>query len=414
MRRLSITASALTALTACSAPDAAVVDPFDPAVLPRISLTEQAQISSGADAEEYMLHQVSRAVVLGTGEIAVANVNSEILVFGPEGGLRRKVGRSGGGPGEFRFLLNIVRLDDDRILAWDPAQARVSVFRQDGQLDYVCTPQGVDLAQVGGGFVGAFGDGSFVLQGRSSSEIRPEAPDGLRRDTIPFLLFDRSGELVRTIGEFARPERLYGRGSGYTRYLLDTSVNTLLSSGKLLVGDNDSMSLMQFDSSGTSRAALRLARNPRPVTEADIEAGWQDWMEQRVVAREQMLGQAMMTLDEAALHALRDRIRGEVEADLTDAKRRIEPAGFLPAYKSLIVGSAGTLWMEDYLSPTSEVSRWILLDSGFSPAGWIELRPNERLLAAGPDIVVVLRKDELDVESVVILSGVWSATQSSS
>jgi len=39
--------------------------------------------------------------------------------------------------------------------------------------------------------------------------------------------------------------------------------------------------------------------------------------------------------------------------------------------------------------------------------GWIELPPNERLLAAGPDRMVVLRKDDLEVESVVVYGGAW-------
>jgi len=44
-----------------------------------------------------------------------------------------------------------------------------------------------------------------------------------------------------------------------------------------------------------------------------------------------MLRQAMMTLDEDALLAMRDRIRSDVEDDLTEAQKIIEPATPLPA-----------------------------------------------------------------------------------
>lgn len=410
MRRLGMMPYALIVMSACAAPDETVVDPFDTTVLPQIQTTEKLVIGSDLAATDHVLYQVSEAIFLGTGEIAVSNANSEILVFGADGNLQRTLGGRGGGPGEFRFLLNIVRLADDRILAWDPAQARVTVFQQDGRLDYTCTPRGVDLAQAGGSFVGAFGDGSFVLQGRSSWEVGPGMPDGPRRDTIPFLLFDRTGTLVRTMGQFETRERLYSSSSGYKRYLLDTSVHAVLADGELLVGENDSIVLVRFDSSGAVRPRLSLDRNPRPVTDPDIEAGWRAWAERRVVAREEMLAQAIMSLDEQAREAMRRRIRAEVEDGLAEAKRAIEPAETLPAYESIIVGSDGAIWLEDYLSPTLNFSRWVLMDVDFSPVGWIELQPNERLLAAGRDTLVVLRKDDLGVESVVVLSGDWSPT----
>jgi hypothetical protein len=397
-------------LSACAARDETAVDPFDTTVLPRIQTTEQLVIGSDLAATDNVLYQVLDAILLGTGEIAISNATSEILIFGPEGDLRRALGGRGGGPGEFRFLLDIVGLDDDRILAWDPAQARVTVFRQDGEFDYTCTPKGVDLARVGGTFVGAFGDGSFVLEGRPTTEDGPGAPDGTRRDTIPFLLFDHTGALVRRMGQFVTDERIYSSSSGYRRYLLDTSVQAVLAHHELLVGENDSIALVRFDSSGAVRPRLSLDRNARAVTDPDIEAGWRAWVERRVVAREEMLAQAMMSLDEQALEAMRRRIRVEVEDGLAEAKRTIEPAETLPAYKSIIVGSDGAIWLEDYLSPTLDISRWVLMDVDFSPVGWIGLQPNERLLAAGRDILVVLRKDDLGVESVVVLSGDWSPT----
>jgi hypothetical protein len=407
MRHFGLAASALTVLAACLASDETVVDPFEPTVLPRIHLTEHARLGSGTGLTEHVLHKVSRAIVLSTGEIALANINSEILVFGGQGDLRRTLGRKGSGPGEFQFLLDIVRLDDDRILAWDPALSRVTVFGRDGRLDYVCTPQGVNLADVGGGFVGAFGDGSFVLEARPSWESRQSAPDGFRSDTIPFLLFDHSGALLRSIGQFIRRQRSYSASSGYRRFLLDTSIQALLADGELLVGENDSIVLMRFDSSGIARPRLELNRSPRRVTDRDIEAGWRAWEERQMVASGEMLEQAAMTLDRSAVEEMRARMRASVEEALATAKETIEPAEMLPAYKSIIVGSDGALWMEDYLSPTLGVSRWILMSAGFSPIGWIELQPNERLLAAGPNNVIILRTDELDVESVVILSGEW-------
>jgi hypothetical protein len=398
MRRAGFAPVVLSVLAACSSPNAAAVDPFDTTILPRIPRNERATIQSET------LNQVDGAIVLSTGEVAVANNHSEILVFGPQGDLRRTIGRSGGGPGEFRFLMTTVGLDDDRILTWDPAQARITVFRLDGSLDYTTTPQGVDLARIRARFVGAFGDGSFVLEDQSGAGAGLDVPDGLRSDTIPFLLFGPSGTLVRTVGTFVRRERYYSASSGYERYLLDASVHAVLTNGVLLVGESDTIALARFDSSGATRPTLSLQRTPRPVTESDIEAGWRDWVDQRVVQREQLMAQAAVMLDEAGVLDLRKRIRAEVGDELAEAKKTIEPAASLPAYKSIVVGSDGALWLEDYLSPTVDVSRWILMDADFSPVGWIELQPTETFLAAGPDVVVIVRKDALDVESIVLLA----------
>ena len=116
------------------------------------------------------------------------------------------------------------------------------------------------------------------------------------------------------------------------------------------------------------------------------------------------MAQAAVMLDEAAVLDLRKRIRAEVDDELANARKTIEPATYLPAYKAIIVGSDGALWLEDYLSPTVEVGRWVLMDAEFSPVGWIELQPNETFLAAGPRVAVIVRKDALDIESIVLLA----------
>ncbi|MEJ2239022.1 MAG: hypothetical protein P8X82_12050 [Gemmatimonadales bacterium] len=54
------------------------------------------------------------------------------------------------------------------------------------------------------------------------------------------------------------------------------------------------------------------------------------------------------------------------------------------------------------MHPSEDITRWFLMNDDFMPVGWIELPLNEQLLAAGPNRFIVLRKDELDVESVVV------------
>jgi hypothetical protein len=252
--------------------------------------------------------------------------------------------------------------------------------------------------------VGAFPDGRFVVEERPLPPTGESTSDGLVSDTTRYLLFDRTGNLVRTIGEFVRRPRYYDARSGYRQYLFDSSVQARIVDDEVFVGENDSIVLQRFDSAGTANPTLELARKPRPVTELDVEAGWLAWAERIAVQQEQMFAQAAASLGERTAAQMQ---RGAEEA-VARAKEQIEPAEFLPAYKSILVGSGFSLWIEDYLHPTAEMTRWFLMDDSFQAVGWIELPPNERLLAAGPNNLIVLRKDELDIESVVLYGGEWS------
>lgn len=407
-RALRLVAGSIAMLwsTACLPSDESAADPFDPAVLPRLQLTEVAEIGRSGDRPGPVLNRVTDAIMLDAEEIALASDEGEILVYGVRGDYRRGWGRRGEGPGEFRFIQDIVRLDDDRILAWDPALARATVFTRDGRLDFTCTPPWARSQQAGVEFVGAFADGTFVLGDRTRRAPLPGTPDGLRSDTIPFLLFDRSGEQVRTIARFVLRPRRFDARSGFQSFLLDSSVQFGIVGDELLVGETDAIALQRFDSTGTALTGLRLERPPRPVTEPDLEAAWLAWGEQMVLQQRQMLAQAAATSGSGTVSVTRQ----EAEEAIAGYRETVEPAGFLPAYKSMIVGGDRALWLEDYLHPTEDVTRWFLMDDGFLPVGWIELPPRERLLAAGPDRLLVLRKDALDVESVVVYGGEWPAT----
>jgi hypothetical protein len=392
------TLPALLLITACATPDDTAVDPFDTAELPRFHLTELTEIGSDTGAAAPLLNRVTDAEFLSTDEIAIASDEGEILVFGIAGEFHSRMGRQGEGPGEFRFIQDIVRLDGSGILAWDPAQDRVTAFMPDGRLDFTCTPTWALSKQAGVGFVGAFADGSFVLEDRSVRPSEHNTASGMRSDTIPYLLFDRSGTLVRTLGQLVRRPRYYDANSGYQRLLFAPSVVSRIVGDELYVGETDSIILERFDTTGTARGTLRLQRSPRPVTEPDIEAGWRERAAQIAVAQQQMLAQTAATQGEEAAAAAQERIEEALARD----RETVEPAEFLPAYKSIIVASDGAVWLEEYMHPSEELTRWFLMADDFLPAGWIGLPPNERLLAAGPNKLIVLRKDELDVESVVL------------
>lgn len=92
--------------------------------------------TAGADAtEEAELLNVRGAIRLASGHVVVANGKPVGLkVFAPNGSFLRTIGRSGGGPGEFRHAVDVYRWPGDTIHAVSSSGARHALFRLDGTL----------------------------------------------------------------------------------------------------------------------------------------------------------------------------------------------------------------------------------------------------------------------------------------
>jgi hypothetical protein len=81
-------------------------------------------------------------VVFGnTGEFVVAPsgrvlmhdpTGPQLLLFSPDGALAATVGRSGGGPGEYRDVNGLTALGDSLFVLYDASSSRISFFRPDG------------------------------------------------------------------------------------------------------------------------------------------------------------------------------------------------------------------------------------------------------------------------------------------
>lgn len=95
---------------ACAPPDGTrSADPLDPEVVPRISLRELARVGGYDSRPEYTLANVDYAALLDDGSVALTDL-LEVRVFSEQGVFLRALGRSGGGPGEFRSIRGLVAL----------------------------------------------------------------------------------------------------------------------------------------------------------------------------------------------------------------------------------------------------------------------------------------------------------------
>lgn len=94
-------------------------------------LTEEVRIAPGID-DTTLFTEVREVDVDRRGRMWVYDSpTNSIFLFGPDGELIRRIGRSGGGPGEFRGTGGMVALDSG-LAIWDPQNARISFLDDSG------------------------------------------------------------------------------------------------------------------------------------------------------------------------------------------------------------------------------------------------------------------------------------------
>jgi hypothetical protein len=102
-----------------------------PAVLVR-SLTEELRIAPGVD-DTTLFTEVGEFDVDRSGRLWVYDrPSNSIFLFAADGKLIRRIGRQGGGPGEFNSNSGMVALGDSGLAVWDSRNARVSIFDSAG------------------------------------------------------------------------------------------------------------------------------------------------------------------------------------------------------------------------------------------------------------------------------------------
>jgi hypothetical protein len=87
----------------------------------------------GAEAADHEFGHLTGVLADGDGRIYVADAQSnDIRIFDPAGELLRRVGRQGGGPGEFGMLQSIGWIGDT-LAALDPKNGRLALLRASGE-----------------------------------------------------------------------------------------------------------------------------------------------------------------------------------------------------------------------------------------------------------------------------------------
>lgn len=323
--------------------------------------------------EVYQLSRVGSARRLSDGRIVIANGGTHDLRFyGPDGAHRLSVGREGEGPGEFKQLGLLVVLPGDTLAAYDWNLRRLSFFDAAGGF-----VRSLPLEFPGGAPspIGRFPDGSWLAN--RGFVFRPGG-DGSEvvRDTLPLLLFGPDGALRDSIGRFPGTE-FYVKAEGGSAFASSLpygrSTETAMAGAGFYAGHNERYDITRYSAAGAPQLIIRLARDPAPLTDADIEAH-----------KAERLAQA-----EPGWRAQLERLYRDIPFHSS-----------LPAFADLVTDADGFLWVLDYTRAGDDTRRWTVFGTDGRALGSVETPPGLRVLDIGHDYVLGVWQDALDVEHV--------------
>jgi len=328
--------------------------------------------------------QISSTDVDDAGNLYVSDVQAaEIRVFDPSGEYLRTIGRPGSGPGEIGpgGLAGIFVIGEE-LLAVDMANARISRFTLDGEplegqvLD-VAAGVPIRWDRVGDRVlaqrraVNAAQAADFEPTGDVIVTMNTEVPDTLH--TLPI------GQSMQFTGGVPRmkvfePEPTWDAGEG----------------GRLIAGMNASVRIEVLNDAGALQHVIHLPHEQKQVTERDQRV-FEGFMLEAITAQGAPPAFAQQMIDQ------------------------MEFAEFYPAFATMAVGPAGSVWVQQVRSGDEIMGddeegaefnpqdigspRWNVFDAEGRYLGEIEFPGKFQPLRVDGDLVYGIHRDELDVQS---------------
>jgi hypothetical protein len=337
----------------------------------RLSAEPLVTIGTVEGADEYQLYRVRSVRRLSDGRIVIANSGTnELRFYDAAGKYLFTRGGEGGGPGEFRSMGDIWMLDDSLYL-FDFNQMRITVYSTAGEFGRTFRVR----ETADGGF--PFPEGVLAPH---SLLVRRSPPDaefnpGFNRDTSLFLRYSLDGEPLDSLGWFPGDESYFGSGEDFsygTSAPYGLRAYMLAASDLLYYGSSGTYEIEVRASDGTLKRLVRRPIPNAPVTAEEVEEFHRN-LEER---RERM-----------------SPIWRNLYSQMTLPETK-------PAYGRLLVDAEGNLWVADYTRERDDEGTWRVFDPEGRFLGTVETPTGGRVQQIGPDFVLGIWRDELDVEYV--------------
>jgi len=352
--------------------------------LPIWTLEDPPEAIIGFDPQgpAHQLTQVVGAVRLSDGRLVVGDrVTKEARYFDSFGGHLLTVGGGGQGPGELRFLYAVDHIGGDTLVLGGWPIGNRNWFDERGGF--------LRSEILGPWFPGLLGrtlpDGSLLLdtypQGSHGNTIEFWASQGQEdylRPTGVLELVSRDGTSVDTLGTMYGEEwlKIGQLRQNFAMHALPFQWRTQLawSQDGTFVGEMNQPEIRSYDRDGNLFRILRWVPSVVPVTADD-----------RREFRERVL-----------VGLRRPEQRPDYERWLSQAAY----PEFKQAFEAIVSDDEGTLWVRSPSAFGSETERWTVYGPGGTSVAALDLPAGLRVVDVGPEHVLAVWVDELDLEYV--------------
>ena len=367
-----------------------------------VSATPSLVIGRREGDERYLFGEVGGAVVLRDGRIAVLDTQGALVrVYSPEGEHIEDWGGHGEGPGEFSYPRSIFPYRGDSILVGEFVASSFTILDDQGRFGRSMVPEmlmsfatewrrrmeegdrSVTPSASCCRFWGPLPTGAFLL---SSPQMIPNTGTGAKRASVTATITPDSGGAAETVGVYRGRTYQLGLQGRPLPFQFSPWFNMVAGPDGYFATEGDAYSIDAYDTSGRLRRIIRLAREPRPVTD-EITAAYEAQLRERIFA------------PGAPIEG------GSPEEVLAMMLAGPYPS-HLPTFMSLHVDPEGNVWAVQLPydgsddGTASDMNEYFVFAADGRHLGVVELPTNLRVFQIGADFILGTVSDDLDVDYV--------------
>ena len=365
----------------------------------RVSDTPTVVIGQMEGDEHYLFGEVAGGVVLRDGLIAVLDGQSALIrVYSPEGEHIEDWGGQGEGPGEFTYPQSIFPYRGDSILVSEFVASSFTIFDDQGRFGRSMVPEmrmsfvtewrkrmeegdrSVTPAESCCRLWGPLPTGAFLL---SYPGMIPNTGTGMKRSSVSSAIIPDSGGAAETVGVFEGRRYQLGLQGSRSSFQFQPWFNMVAGPDGYFATEGDEYSINAYDTSGLLRRIIRLAREPRPVTDS-VKAAHEDQLRERILAPGAP-------------------IEGRSPEEVLQRMLSDPYPSHLPTFSRLFVDPEGNLWAVQYPygagddGQAARMSEYFVFGADGRYLGVVELPTNLRVFQIGADFILGSVRDDLGV-----------------
>lgn len=369
-----------------------------------VSRTPSLVIGRMDGDERYLFGEVGGAVMLRDGRIAVLDRQSALVrVYSPDGSHIEDWGGQGEGPGEFTSAYTMFPYRGDSILVSEFVASRFTILDDQGRFGRSIVPemrmsfvtalrsrmQEGDRSTIPAESCcrlwGPLRTGAFLL---SYPQMIPNEGSGTKRASVTAAIMPDSGGAAESAGVYGGMTYQLGLQGSRSGFQFPPWFNMAPGPDGFFATAGDAYSMNAYDHSGSLKRIIRLAREPRPVTD-EVK-----------VAHEAELRELIMSPGAP--------IEGGSPEEVLERMLAGPYPSHLPTFFQLLLDPEGNIWAGQRRygtgpdgrgndDPAPNIHEFFVFGADGRNLGVIELAADLQVFQIGTDFVLGTLRDDLGV-----------------